>query len=178
MNTANLLKGEKVIVIGLKNSGKSYLCEYLKEEAEKIGHDICILDCDIGRNRGIPGCVSLSSQSKGSNFIRNIWVGEFSPLNEVPNFLKALRYLLSIYEEHYFTHTLILNTMGYLTAMGELLFYELFQLVKPEKVFVMSTPNSIQQPIDTIQYNINSGKYLERLYFSQGENNNKTSTIF
>ena len=37
--------------------------------------------------------------------------------------MKALKALYLIYKERYFTYPLLINTMGYLTGIGEILLY-------------------------------------------------------
>jgi polynucleotide 5'-kinase involved in rRNA processing len=46
------------MIIGVKNIGKSTLAEYLLQSQP---NDCVLLDCDIGRNSCLEGCVSLSS---------------------------------------------------------------------------------------------------------------------
>jgi polynucleotide 5'-kinase involved in rRNA processing len=99
------------MLVGVKNTGKSTLAEYLLNSQ---GDDCVLLDCDIGRNCCLEGCVSLSS-SLGS---KKIWIGELTPLNNLQTYLRAIRYLFDYYNENWFTKKLVINTMGYLTGLG------------------------------------------------------------
>lgn len=68
--------------------------------------------------------------------------------------------------------------MGYLTGLGELLIYEIYNIVRPHRVLLMeaSDTNTVvgdegeqQQHINLtqIRYNIEKNKYIDRLYFSK-----------
>ncbi len=56
------------MVIGSKNTGKSSLCEYLLNTR---GNNVVLLDCDIGRNVSMEGCISLTC----ANITKKIWIG-------------------------------------------------------------------------------------------------------
>lgn len=48
---------ESLFLVGIKNSGKSTLADYL---LNTMNNECAVLDCDIGRNSCLEGCVSLS----------------------------------------------------------------------------------------------------------------------
>lgn len=100
-----------MMIIGLKNTGKSMLGEYLINIRQS---ECVLLDCDIGRNSCLEGCVSLSSN--GST--KKIWIGELTPLNNLQTYLRAVKYLFEFYRQNWFTKKLIINTMGYTTGLG------------------------------------------------------------
>ena len=104
------------MVIGSKNTGKSTLCEHLLKSKPDY---YVILDCDIGKNSCLEGSVSLID----SSFSKKIWIGEFTPLNNLQTYLRAIKYLYGYYREAFFSRKLLINTMGYTTGLGELLIY-------------------------------------------------------
>jgi polynucleotide 5'-kinase involved in rRNA processing len=73
-----------------------------------------LLDCDIGKNSCLEGCISLTS----GNTSKKIWIGEFTPLNNLQTYLRAVRFLFTYYREHLFTKKLVVNTMGYISGLG------------------------------------------------------------
>lgn len=113
----------KTLIIGLKNTGKSYLCEYVLNLARKNNGALCIIDTDLGKNRLIPGSLSLTILKNKELITHSLWVGELTPLNNLEGYMKALKALFAIYKERYFTCPLLINTMGYLTGIGEILLY-------------------------------------------------------
>ena len=99
------------MVIGQKNTGKSTFCSYL---VSKNSENYVILDCDIGKNSCLEGCVSLSHKNEQ----KKIWIGELTPMNNLQVYLKAVRYLYKFYREVWFGKKLVINTMGYTTGLG------------------------------------------------------------
>lgn len=99
------------MIFGLKNTGKSTLADYLLNTQ---GENCALLDCDIGRNACMEGCISLTSGQSS----QKIWIGEFSPLNNLQTYMRGIRYLFNIYKESWFTKKLVVNTMGYTTGLG------------------------------------------------------------
>ena len=126
------------MLMGLKNSGKSYFCEYLLNYVKEKKGNLCLIDSDLGKNRLLSGCVSLTIVTDGEEENQNLWIGETTPLNNINGYIQALKYFHRLYKEKYFTHSLIINTMGYLTGIGEILFYEIFDIIKPTKILVMN----------------------------------------
>lgn len=139
----NFLGKEKTtMLIGMKNTGKSMFCQYLLNRAERSKSGICILDLDMGRNMTFPACVSLTALEPGGRTKKiSLWIGEYSPLNSIPNYVKAMSELFGYYKQKYFTSGLIVNTMGYLTGIGELAVYEAYNIIKPQKILAMSSGN-------------------------------------
>lgn len=58
---------DSLMIIGGKNTGKSMLGEYILN----VKGDCAFLDCDLGRNASLEGCVSISSNSE----TKKIWIG-------------------------------------------------------------------------------------------------------
>lgn len=56
------------MVVGVKNTGKSTLAEFLLNTRP---NDCVLLDCDVGRNSSLEGCVSLTC----SLGYKKIWIG-------------------------------------------------------------------------------------------------------
>ena len=79
------------MIIGLKNTGKSTLANYLLNSGSV---ECAVLDCDIGRNSCLEGCVSLSTKEGH----KKIWIGELTPLNNLQTYLRAIRYLYKLYK--------------------------------------------------------------------------------
>ena len=104
--------------MGPENSGKSTLCEYLFNLSKVSSKGFCILDVDIGKNRKISGTVSLSIFKNGKEESISLWVGEFTPWNNMKGYFEAIRYLFEVYQDKYFTCGLVVNTMGYLSGIG------------------------------------------------------------
>ena len=104
------------MVIGPKNSGKSSLCAHLMSESS---HNYVLLDCDVGKNSCMEGCVSLTHEG----ITKKIWIGELTPLNNLETYLRAIRYLYAYSREVWFGKKLLINTMGYVTGLGEYLLY-------------------------------------------------------
>jgi polynucleotide 5'-kinase involved in rRNA processing len=119
-----LNSNNSLLILGKKNSGKSTLSEYLKNIKPE---SFCILDCDIGRSLSISGCVSLLSSSDHIN----LWIGEFTPFNCIEKYVAGIRKLYEIYREKYFSKKLVINTMGYLSGVGEMVIYEIYHLINP-----------------------------------------------
>lgn len=87
------------MLMGLKNTGKSMFCSYLLNGAERSKTGVCILDLDIGRNMVYPACVSLVAQdASGVRETTSLWVGEYTPLNSISNYIKAMGELFLHYK--------------------------------------------------------------------------------
>jgi hypothetical protein len=43
----------------------------------------------------------------------------------------GIRKLYEIYREKYFSKKLVINTMGYLSGVGEMVIYEIYHLINP-----------------------------------------------
>ena len=65
----------KTLIIGLKNTGKSYLCEYMLNLTRKTNGTLCIIDTDLGKNRLIPGSLSLTILKNQEFVTHTLWVG-------------------------------------------------------------------------------------------------------
>jgi polynucleotide 5'-kinase involved in rRNA processing len=135
------------MVIGPKNTGKSTLCTFLQSNSQ----DVVLLDCDIGKNASIDGCVSLMFGLQ----TKRIWIGELTPVNNLQTYLRAIRYLYAYYREVWFGKRLVVNTMGYTTGLGEFLLYEIYQIIKPKVVLVLKPSQmSPYDPIKKIMANL------------------------
>jgi hypothetical protein len=130
-----------------------------------------LLDCDIGKNSCLDGCVSLTFQEAS----QKIWIGELTPLNNLQTYLRAIRYLYALYRRNYFGKKLIINTMGYTTGLGEFLLYEIFEIVKPLNVLVLRQPQS-GNDMKTIVSNLNSGHYIQKLHLSPAQEERHASS--
>lgn len=77
---------------------------------------------------------------------------------------------------HYFTHTLVINTMGYLTGIGEITLYEIYQVCSPKRVLILEGLNGSSS--DSIRFSIEKGHYKNRLLFSGNSDLKTTSKFF
>lgn len=153
-------------------------CEYLLNCAADKHQELCVLDLDIGRNRLWPGSVSLESISKtGHRDTFSIWVGEFTPVNSIPVYLRAIEQLLAMHRNSCFTANLVVNTMGYLTGVGELILYEIYSVIRPRNVLVLESAAGQDWTVGSVRACIEYGTYANRLLFSNPANTaSKTST--
>jgi polynucleotide 5'-kinase involved in rRNA processing len=108
------------------------------------------------------GCISLTS----GNTSKKIWIGEFSPLNNLQTYLRGIRYLFKHYRDIWFTKKLIVNTMGYTTGLGEFLIYEIYQIIQPKSIIVLQLPNPTSDSLKNIVHNIKTGSYISKLYMN------------
>lgn len=156
------------MILGKKNTGKSTLAEYLKNINPT---QVCILDCDIGRSLTVSGCVSLITETENVN----LWVGEFTPFNCINNYVNAIETLYQLYREKYFSKKLIINTMGYLSGLGEMIIYEIYNLVNPSEIIVLNSGNEQQgnDNLSSILYHIKAGSYLKKLLTVSSLSNNQ-----
>ena len=69
-------------------------------------------------------------------------MGEYTVLNNIQTYIKAISYLYELYRKDHFGSGLLINTMGYLTGLGELLIYEIYDIFKPHRVIFMETPET------------------------------------
>ena len=65
-------------------------------------------------------------------------------------------------------HALVVNTMGYTSGMGELLLYEIYQIVKPNRILAMEGNSS--SPVSHILDSIRGQHYVKRLFFTSDSN--------
>lgn len=134
------------------------------------------MDIDIGKNIKFPGCVTLAIvDSKQGRKGLSLWIGEYTPLNNISDYMKAIKELFEYYKQNYYTYGLVVNTMGYLTGVGELLIYEAFNIVKPHRVQAMKSGDKQDWVVDNLLDCLKNGNYIERLHFG-GQQNTKTST--
>ena len=69
--------------------------------------------------------------------------------------------------------------MGYTTGLGEFLIYELYQIIKPKQILILSPPNHPPNNLTNIIRNLKSGQYLQKLYINKSpENIQFSSTEF
>lgn len=100
----------------------------------------------------------------------SIWVGEFSPLNQLQTYLQAVRCLYAHYRQQLFRYKLVVNTMGYTTGVGELLLYELFHIVQAPSVLAMQTAQREKYSnVEAVLAQLDCGQYVGRLHLSQKE---------
>ncbi len=70
-------QARRAIVIGSVDTGKSTLCRFLLNEAQRAGRSSALLDCDVGQKTvGPPACVTLAEA--GSTKLA--FVGTTNPL--------------------------------------------------------------------------------------------------
>lgn len=60
-------KEYSLLVAGNKNSGKSTLCEFALNHLYENGREVCLLDIDLGKGRGLPATINLYVHSKDSD---------------------------------------------------------------------------------------------------------------
>lgn len=81
--------------------------------------------------------------------------------------MAAINKLYQIYREKYFSKKLVINTMGYLSGVGEMIIYEIYHLINPSEVIVINSPQTENAPgydnIGNIMKNIRTGNYLSKL---------------
>ena len=66
-------------------------------------------------------------------------------LNNVQVYLQAVRYLYhEVYRKYYYGSSMVVNTMGYLTGLGELLVYEIYRIVSPHRVVFMEAGRGME----------------------------------
>ena len=66
--------------------------------------------------------------------------------------------------------------MGYLSGLGEMIIYEIYSLVNPSEIIVLSSGNDQQQGNDnlsSILYHIKAGSYLNKLLTTGSTNSNQ-----
>ena len=120
-----------ILITGNKNSGKSKLSEFALDYLYERGREVCLLDLDLGKGRGLPGTVNLYAHSKDADETITYWVGEYTPLNYYKLYVESVRKLVQTFRAKYFNHVLLVNTMGYLTGFGEILMKEVYDIIDP-----------------------------------------------
>jgi polynucleotide 5'-kinase involved in rRNA processing len=58
--------------------------------------------------------------------------------------------------------------MGYITGLGEILLYEIYNIINPTEIIVLSNdrwPQSKEENLDNILFKIKSGQYYKNLLF-------------
>lgn len=64
--------------------------------------------------------------------------------------------------------------MGYLSGLGEMIIYEIYNLVNPSEIIVLNSGNEQQtnDSLSSILYHIKSGSYLNKLLTINSVSNN------
>jgi hypothetical protein len=153
------------MMVGIKNSGKSTLCKYFLNRCFSLHKDVCLLDCDPGKGFHLPATVSLTCYDSVGKIVDSVcyWTGEHSPLNYTQLYLSSIDKLVRYHRENYFGSALVINTMGYLTGLGEIILYELFNIVQPTNTLLLSNQKNDGQ-LESIALHLASGNYTERLH--------------
>jgi hypothetical protein len=72
-----------------------------------------------------------------------------------------------VYRENHFSKKLVINTMGYLSGLGEMIVYEIYNLINPSELIVVKSPHEETalgyDNIGNILKNIKTGVYLNKL---------------
>ncbi|KAI8905493.1 hypothetical protein EDD86DRAFT_211599 [Gorgonomyces haynaldii] len=134
-----LLDFKKAVVIGNRNTGKStlsqLLCNYTQE---------CVyLDCDLGQPQFTPyGMLSLLHvQSplfdRKPQMIRSLFLGTNSAQYDPDLYVESLTRLVNLYHQSYSHLPLVVNTSGWVKAMGLDLLLHLLNIVQPDLIYQM-----------------------------------------
>ena len=128
----------KILISGSKNTGKSTLSTYIQTHFITKSKPVCLLDLDIGKGRGLPATINLYRYNGSSTTTSTYWVGEYTPLNFCDLYLQSVMKVMEEYNTLYFNDVLIVNTMGYLTGLGELVMIELNRIIQPSQVLYLT----------------------------------------
>ncbi|EAR99671.2 pre-mRNA cleavage complex II protein Clp1 (macronuclear) [Tetrahymena thermophila SB210] len=170
-NTKNQSNDVKsMLICGTKNCGKSMFTLYSINRLLDNFDRICVLDTDLGQSLfHFPGTVNLFSMSKKDIHLSNlthihfikpvlsIYVGEYSPQYFIQQYIAGIKKCFKFYQEYFRNCPLIVNTHGYITNIGELLLYEIQDIIEPKFIGLLSTNEQL------IQHLTNSNTRLERL---------------
>ena len=177
----SIIDKSKIIIAGDKNTGKSLSCIYLinsllsmnKSQVSKVFY----LDTDLGQSTfQFPGTISLYlidapliTNLGDPQFLTPIvtfFIGEFSPINHIDKYLQAISKIIEFYNNINEKYPLIINTHGYITGIGENIFYDIVKIVDPQIILLLEkgkmTKDSTKST-ETIVSNIESKNYLHRL---------------
>lgn len=139
LDSAVEAKEISILIAGNKNSGKSTLSEFALNYLYGCGREVCLLDLDLGKGRGLPGTVNLYIHSKDAEEETiTYWVGEYTPLNYHKLYIESVKKLVAIFKSRYFNHALLVNTMGYLTGFGEIVMKEIYDIIDPATIVFLS----------------------------------------
>lgn len=105
---------------------------------------VFLMDTDLGQGMyGFPATVSLyyfglsdirlnnMNEVTLHNPLMQIFVGEFTPHQFIGSYLSAIGKLSEMQQQISSTSLLLVNTHGYITNIGENLFYDICKIVRP-----------------------------------------------
>lgn len=59
--------------------------------------------------------------------------------------MESVKKIIEIFRAKYFTHVLLVNTMGYLTGFGEMIMKQIYEIVDPTEVLFLSKQHERNQ---------------------------------
>lgn len=156
---------QRVVVYGLKNSGKSTFCKYLVNRMLASGiKRIAYLDSDAGQCEfSPPGYLSIvlvESPLIGPNFthmkkhvIKSCFFGNVAADADPDRYLQNVLELYSFYKNNMMSHNipLVINTHGWLKGLGYDAFVQFHDTVQPTALFQLTQLNKKNNDVPSIE---------------------------
>lgn len=139
-----------IAVCGGRDTGKSTLCRYIVNKCLSSTDQVIYVETDVGQTETTgPTCVSISVISSpllGPPFthmnipkLETVFFGHSTPADDPVNYLMALNHLYVKLQKLPQKATTIINTIGWVNGLGELLIMDTLKLFKPSVVIQISS---------------------------------------
>lgn len=212
INTSPYVKhqGKKIMIVGDKNTGKSTFAVWIMNKIlthykHRIENNSTFyLETDLGQNSFFfPGTVAMFSFK--DPILHNLqgpclqkplfeeFIGEFSPTHHTTAYLKAIQNAINYYNFSNPDRSLVINTHGYVSGIGENILYDVIKIVEPDVLIILdkgTSPNDVSDengylqtnPAAIIEAEVRQRTYHNRaniVHHKKSENNNyKGPTIW
>ena len=161
MLAGDLAAASPVLLCGAKGVGKSTYLRYLVNRMLCKHTQIALLDADVGQSECTPAAtvnlVILDAPLFSSPFThtrtpaQSFFLGEVQPGDMPLEYASAVSGAFEFYRQHYSHVPLLVNTMGWVKGLGQLLLGEVVSITQPASIIELlleRQSNNLDPPIE------------------------------
>eukprot|EP00055_Hartaetosiga_balthica_P016381 m.103353 g.103353 ORF g.103353 m.103353 type:complete len:646 (-) comp9092_c0_seq4:133-2070(-) len=151
----------RIVFVGAKGAGKSTALRHSINHLLSTHKEVILLDCDIGQTEAfVPATITLFSIKEplfSSPFthlrepLLSYFLGSVSPTSCVMEYKKCVEFSFTYYERHFHSCPLVVNTMGWVKALGHMLLGEVINTCRPTNIIEFAfdhPPKNVEQPLE------------------------------